>query len=139
MQKSDLQNRMVVEFESGDRGMVVGDIILEGDCNTHLNYYTDDLKLRGVDESIVRIYEKVGSLEDIYSDKLRPLWKRPFPISGERAFVANTKAEMLCNEIVYDSDTPEHRDYNRRGLLFKTEADAVRMAHQMICVTGGEV
>lgn len=76
MTKKDLKERMVVETRNGNRYLVCGDLIIryEGFCN--FSDYNENLLSDCSPFDIVKVYEKVTTLEDITDPHLPLLWER---------------------------------------------------------------
>ena len=79
--KSDLKNRMVVEYRNGYRRMVC-DNWLMGRCESDgLNTYNDDLTIKNYYSSeydITKVYPEVITFEQILlvEQKHKPIWQR---------------------------------------------------------------
>ena len=68
MKKSELKNRMIVELRSGDRYMVVDDVLINEGGNFSLDNFTDDLKHINPKyraDDIVKVYDLARCLSDI--------------------------------------------------------------------------
>ena len=76
MTKKDLKERMVVETREGNRYLVCGNSIIrdKGYCN--LYDYSENLTTEFSSLDIVKVYEEVGTLEEITDPNLPLLWER---------------------------------------------------------------
>ena len=80
--KSDLKNRMVVEYRNGERRMVVDDMLIGYSQYGDLGEYNDNLSCKvtlpgGLD--IVRVYPEINIFRRKF-DKTElgiPIWERP--------------------------------------------------------------
>ena len=65
--KSDLKNRMVVEYRNGRRRMVVDNRLMGTDGVGFLDNLNEDLTMKGVDDDfdIVRVYNQIRTLDEI--------------------------------------------------------------------------
>ena len=79
--KSDLKNRMVVQYRNGERKLVVDNLLMDRHESDLLNVYNNDLtfKDRYCNEfDIVRVYPEVNTFEQmlIIEQKHKPIWQR---------------------------------------------------------------
>lgn len=103
MKKSDLKNMMIVEMRSGQRWLVVGDMLYNESGHISLSYFTHDLRhveLTYRDDDIMRVYEAAGylsTLRDYDVTNRSVLWERkeekPTLFSGAAAYMGICGAE----------------------------------------------
>ena len=76
MTKKDLKERMVVETREGNRYLVCGTSIIrdKGYCN--FSDYNENLTSQFSSLDIVKVYDVVGTLEDMTDPNLPLLWER---------------------------------------------------------------
>lgn len=79
--KSDLKNRMVVEYRNGERRMVVDNMLIGYSQYGDLDEYNNDLSYKGTfpkDLDIVRVYPEITTFRRKYDkiDLAMPIWER---------------------------------------------------------------
>lgn len=80
--KSDLKNRMVVEYRNGYRRMVVGDRLMGISGSGCLNTFDEDLTTKSQgpstrDFDIVKVYNQIGTLDEIkIINSCNKIWER---------------------------------------------------------------
>ena len=76
--KSDLKNRMVVEYRNGERRMVVDNVLVGNTLFGYLEEYNDDLTNKEFSIlDIMKVYDVICNLEALISPRcLRLLWQR---------------------------------------------------------------
>lgn len=80
MKKSDLKNRMVVEYRNGERRMVIDDMLMGNSLYGELRCYDDNLNCIGggdIDEyDIVKVFNKIDTFREKNSKDLTLFWER---------------------------------------------------------------
>ena len=80
MKKSDLKNRMVVEYRNGERRMVVDDMLMGDSQYGELRCYDDNLNCSVDDDmveyDIVKVFDKINTFREKNSKYLVLLWDR---------------------------------------------------------------
>lgn len=79
MTKSDLQDRMVVEYRNGEKRLVVGNVLMGQHMHGDLRNYTKQLKIKDADSGldIVRVYSPVSVLKCVNNpDTSEIVWER---------------------------------------------------------------
>ena len=80
--KSDLKNRMVVEYRNGYRRMVVDDRLAGINGSGHLDNFNEDLTAKGQTSvsrelDIVRVYNRIDTLDEIRRvNSCNKIWER---------------------------------------------------------------
>lgn len=80
MKKSDLKNRMVVEYQNGYRRMVVGDRLMGINGSGYLDDFNEDLTMQNSpsrDFDIMIVYNQIGTLDEIKRvNSCNKIWER---------------------------------------------------------------
>lgn len=79
--KSDLKNRMVVEYRNGERKLVVDDLLMDRHESDMLTVYNDDLTFKDYycnEYDITRVYPEANTFEQMLTveQKHEPIWQR---------------------------------------------------------------
>lgn len=95
--KADLKDGMVVEYRDGRRRIVLGDYFMDFEIDTIINFYTDELINKLVDDlSIDKVYTSSAcTLNDYRKDKyLTLIWERPKEEPAKKMTVAEIEKEL---------------------------------------------
>ena len=76
MTKKDLEERMVVETREGNRYLVCGNSIIRNRGYCNFSDYTENLTSKFSQLDIVKVYDVVGTLEDMADPNLPLIWER---------------------------------------------------------------
>ena len=107
MTKKDLEERMVVETREGNRYLVCGTSIIrdKGYCN--FSDYNENLTSNFSSLDIVKVYDVVGTLEEITDPNLPLLWERKHtPQIGDIYFDSSDNEKFI---IVAIDDSTSYR------------------------------
>lgn len=102
MTKNDLQNGMVVQFEDGCIGYVIGDAICGEHGGTHLSDFNNDFTSRNISNRIIKtIYDVPNSAGYSILNLLDKIQTNPkdFTILWERKEVEEMTLEQICKEL----------------------------------------
>ena len=80
MRKSDLENGMVVQTESGNNYMVVGDKFIRNEGFLHISDFQKDLTLKGENPlngfDIIEVYAEIVALKHLNDNTKTLIWIR---------------------------------------------------------------
>jgi len=80
MRKSDLENGMVVQTESGKNYMVVGDKFIRNEGFLHISDFQNDLTLKGEKPlngfDIIEVYAEIVALKHLNDNTKTLIWTR---------------------------------------------------------------
>jgi hypothetical protein len=80
MRKSDLENGMVVQTESGNNYMVVGDKFIRNEGFLHISDFQNDLTLKGEKPlngfDIIEVYAEIVALKHLNDNTKTLIWIR---------------------------------------------------------------
>jgi len=80
MRKSDLENGMVVQTESGKNYMVVGDKFIRNEGFLHISDFQNDLTLKGENPlngfDIIEVYAEIVALKHLNDNTKTLIWIR---------------------------------------------------------------
>ena len=80
MRKSDLENGMVVQTESGKNYMVVGDKFIRNEGFLHISDFQNDLTLKGEKPlngfDIIEVYAEIVALKHLNDNTKTLIWIR---------------------------------------------------------------
>jgi len=80
MRKSDLENGMVVQTESGNNYMVVGDKFIRNEGFLHISDFQNDLTLKGENPlngfDIIEVYAEIVALKHLNDNTKTLIWIR---------------------------------------------------------------
>ena len=105
MTKKDLKERMVVETREGNRYLVCGTSIIrdKGYCN--FSDYNENLTSQFSSLDIVKVYDVVGTLEDMADPNLPLIWERKHtPEIGDIYFDSSDNEKFII--IGIDDNAP---------------------------------
>jgi hypothetical protein len=95
--KADLKDGMVVEYQNGEKRMVLGDRLISNHHFAELSNFTDILKNKYLDNmAINRVYSSSGyTFSDYFEDRLLTLiWERPKEEPIKEMTVAEIEKEL---------------------------------------------